>query len=370
MRRAPTAAPVRRALAVLATLAAALASVQCGTARRADPLAAEIARWSAFVEGDTASEAIRVQVRDAARPVVASAREALDRGWRLLALMRVGVARENLSALLHADDPATPPRGDSLGFESEWARVGAALREDLAPARSDAFAGLRPAAIRALAEAAHPQVRVYYAASRDFGRNTAPDNGRFYLGAAQAQREFVDLCRSLAVPARGRAPALRPLGADLDSLEADLLALYRPPLSIERHPEFIAASALVKEARELDAAGLRHGALVRYLEAARRTALLGPAGAAPAADSLARRVDALEARLARDGADHSVARLFLEVARANLADATSAETRRAGADAVVAGVLPRYFAALAPAPPAPPRPPARVTVTLVRWPYT
>jgi hypothetical protein len=37
---------------------------------------------------------------------------------------------------------------------------------------------------------------------------------------------------------------------------------------------------------------------------------------------------------------------------------------------LVADVLPRYFAALEPARPAPSRPAPKVTVTLVRWPYT
>jgi hypothetical protein len=40
------------------------------------------------------------------------------------------------------------------------------------------------------------------------------------------------------------------------------------------------------------------------------------------------------------------------------------------AAAIAADVLPRYFAALAPAPPASAAPKADVTVTLVRWPYT
>ena len=39
------------------------------------------------------------------------------------------------------------------------------------------------------------------------------------------------------------------------SIEDELLAAYRPPTSIDSHPIFIRASALLKEARELDAAG-------------------------------------------------------------------------------------------------------------------
>jgi hypothetical protein len=62
------------------------------------------------------------------------------------------------------------------------------------------------------------------------------------------------------------------------------------------------------------------------------------------------------------GVDPSLARLFLE----------TAESEGAGpiASAIVADVLPRYFAALEPARALPPRPAPRATVTLVRWPYT
>ena len=73
-------------------------------------------------------------------------------------------------------------------------------------------------------------------------------------------------------------------------------------------------------------------------------------------------------RLAAPGVDHSIGGLFLEVA------ASDADTARAGhavvASAIAEDVMPRYFAALAPAPPAAAAKPPEVAVTLVRWPYT
>jgi len=71
------------------------------------------------------------------------------------------------------------------------------------------------------------------------------------LGVAQAQREFAAFCRTLSSPSSRRAPAVRALRAEIDSLEAEILAAYRPPASIEKYGEFIAASAALKEAREL-----------------------------------------------------------------------------------------------------------------------
>jgi len=45
--------------------------------------------------------------------------------------------------------------------------------------------------VRALAEAAQPQVKVYYEASLDYGRSTTPESGLYYIGTAQAAREWV-----------------------------------------------------------------------------------------------------------------------------------------------------------------------------------
>ena len=59
-------------------------------------------------------------------------------------------------------------------------------------------------------------------------------------------------CRTLSFPAPRRAPPLRPLAGEVDALDTALLSAYRPPASIDRHSEFITASAAIKEARELD----------------------------------------------------------------------------------------------------------------------
>jgi len=184
-----------------------------------------------------------------------------------------------------------------------------------------------------------------------------------------AQRDFASFCRSLKEKTPGRPPRLRPLNAEIDALEGDLLALYRPPVSIDRHREFITAHATLKEARELDEAGLRHGALLRYLDAARLAVPLR--AAQPTADpaAISAKLGEHEDRMARQDVDHSVGRLFLESARADL-EAPPADTGPVIAAAIASDVLPRYFAALEVAPPQQQRPAPRVTVTLVRWPYT
>jgi hypothetical protein len=361
--------PRRSALRAVAIPAIALCVIAVGAARlraAADPLAVEIDRWSAFVKVHPATDEIWKQIKDGSEAVLSRASEALRAGRRLLALQRLAYAREQLLAATYMGGRSAEERKDTARFEAEWTRLGTLLQADLPTPRADAVATLQPAAVRALAEAALPQVGIYYHASLEYGRNTMPDSGLFYLGAAQAQRDFVAFARTLSEPSSGKPPAMRALGPDLDALEGDMLASYRPPLSIDKHPQFIAASSQLKEARELDAAGLRYGALLRYLQAAYRFAPLRASPTTLDAAALAGEIDRLGARLAAGGVDHSLGRLFLETAQSEAA----AETGAANAAAIVRDVLPRYFAALDPPGPQAPRPPAQVTVTLVRWPYT
>jgi hypothetical protein len=259
-------------------------------------------------------------------------------------------------------------RKQTDAFEAEWKRMGTVLRDDLRAPSPTALADVRPAAVRALGEAALARVKVYYEASLDYGRSTTPDSGLFYLGSAQAERDFAAFAHRLSAPPTLEPPSVRGLDAELDALEGELLASYKPPASIDRHRDFISANSAVKEARELQAAGLRYGALLRYLQGVLRAGPLRAAGAPDVAATTAR-LRELEARLAEGGVDHTLGRIFLEAAQSDLAE-HAADGNVATAAAVANDVLPRYFAALGPEPPRTAKAEARVTVTLVRWPYT
>lgn len=338
-----------------------------------DPLAAEIASLKAWLASNTASGEIWNDVRRGSEPMLLRAEAALQDGRRLLALHRLAAAREGLSAARYLYSRPGPERQDPARFEAEWRRVGEALRSELTAPAANALDGLAPAAARAISEAALPQVRVYYEASLDYGKNTVLDAGLYYLGAALAQRELGLLVRGFSGAASAPPPPLRPLEPELRALEAETLAAYRPPASIDRHLDFIRASAALKEARELDALGLRHGALLRYLQSVQRFAPVRAASPATPADAareatLAARLRQYDERLSAPGVDHTIGRLFLETAQALALPGKDQDA--VGAEAIADSVLPRYFAALEPAAPLPPQPAARVTVTLVRWPYT
>lgn len=341
--------------------ALALGTRAAGATQPADPLATELARWTAFLRDHSATGEIWAELKPSVEPLLTRAEDALRADRRWLALLRLDAAQQELAAVAYLDERSPAERKDQALFEAEWKRMADVLGDDVAAPHPERFAGVHPALVRGLAEAAAAQVRVYYDASLEYGRSTEPESGLYYLGAARSRSQFASFCRSLSQPSRRADPSPRALGAELDELEGELLSEYRPPASIERHAEFIAASAALKTARELDAAGLRYGALLRYLQAAQRIAPLRTGVPPPLADP-ARRLLELEARLAKTPGDHSIGRLFLEMGQADLAAPAAA--------AIATEVLPRYLASLEPARPRAAGPEPNVTVTLVRWPYT
>lgn len=366
MRKAPTIALV----ALMALLALSLGTLvsRAGEEASKDPIAEEIARASAILQSHAEKEGVWADARQSSQPLLARAEADLRAGRRMVAAQRLGSVKTSLATAAYVSERSAQGKDEAL-FAAEWERMGGALRADLAPPSPTALEGIEPAAVRALAEGTMPQVRLYYESSIEYGRSSMPGEGLYYLASAQAKREALALLRSLSTPTERRAPAVRPLTAELDGLEADILKAYRPPAMIDRHREFISASAMLKEARELDAAGLRYGALLRYLQAAQRITPLRSDPPALDADTLGKRLAEFDRRLAAGDVDHSIGRLFVETAEADLADAEPGKTPPS-AVLIASDVLPRYFAALEPAKPVAPKPTPQVKVTMVRWPYT
>ncbi len=356
-------------LAAVAVATASLASIAAAPPR-ADPLAAAIRSWSEYLSTNDSKDEMWLQIKESAAPAMDRVADAMQDGRRLLALQRLAGVQPELDAAKFLGRVPAVERSSDAAFEAAWKRAGRDLAGELGAPSPGALDGVTPAAVRAVGEASVPAVRVFYEASLEYGRNTMPEAGFYYLGVARAQQDLTALCRTLSAPSKLRPPPLRSLRNELDALEGELLAAYRPPASIDRHREFIAASATLKEARELDAAGLSHGAMLRYLQAVLKSAPLSGRAPVLTAEEAKTRLAAFHGRLSdAGGVDQSIGRIFLEAGEADLASAAPG-TPPAQASAVAAEVLPRYLAALEPARPRPSPPPATVTVTLVRWPYT
>ena len=356
-----------RGAASIATATLLGAALSSNAGPPADPLTTEVERWSATIRDDHASDDFAKQVKEGATAGLARIEQALKEDRRYLALLRMSTVANDVAALRYLKERSPEQRKDVAAFEAEWTRLGGVLAPSLQPPSTSTLDGLRPAVLRALAEASLPQAGVFYHASVAYGRSTTPDSGLYYLGAAQGQRDFTSFVRGLSAPVGAASPPVRAVGGELEDLQEDLLAAYRPPASVDRHREFIIANSALKEAHELQALGLRHGALLRYLQAAVRVAPLRAGASGPDA-SVSGKLDAIAARLGGD-TDHSIGLLLVEWARADLAE-HAADGQAAIAAAIVGDALPRYFAALEAPRSRPDRPEPSVTVTLVRWPYT
>lgn len=349
---------------VLAFGALATCGGRAGVA--ADPIADDVARWKGWFAADTVTVGFVAQVKRSATTALTSAAEALGKGRRAFALLRLGNVRANLEPALY---PATRANVSLEEVDAERARLAPrfdpAALQPLTRASGTSVLGL------ALAQASAMQARQTFDASPAYGQATEPLYGMYYLAQGVSYLDyaaFVARAGASLRSARQRAPKLRSLAREIHALRDEMLAAYRPPLSIDRHPEYIGASSATKEALEYDAAGLDEAALLRYLQAALRFAPLRASAASLPAPALAARMEAARRQLAEPGVDHSLGTLFLEVA------ASDADTASAGhaaiASAVVQGVLPRYFSALGPASATDAAKTPEVTVTLVRWPYT
>ncbi len=334
---------------------------------RADELAAAIEHWASFLARSDCMREDFQQVRQAGEPVAAIAARSLAGGRRLAALYRLASLQDLVGGmeyeLAHLGEDAL----DLAKVEATWQQEQKALGDSLMPIDAQAFAQVRPLAVRAIAEAAAGQVRGYFEASLDYARATIPETGLYYIGAARAERDLAALARRLHEVTHGEPPTLRRIAGDIDDLERELLAAYLPPASLARNREFISAHSALQDARTFDAAGLRAAALLRYLQGAvRAAALLQDKGEGDRA-ALQRRLAALREQATVDDVDHSIALMLLEVAEVELEMAKDGAPTPAAVG--VAWALPRYFAALQPsADHAQPR--AELTVTLVRWPFT
>ncbi len=356
-------------LVVVCVLLGAVGAL-AASSRAADPLATEVARWSGYLKANSSKDELWLQIKQGSVPGMERVEGAMKEGRRLLALQRLAAVGPNLASAEYVASLSPQQRKSDAAFEAAWRKFGRDLAADLRAPSPSTFESVEPAAVRGVAEASLAQVRVFYDASLEYERSTEPDSGYFYLGLAKAQHDFAEFCRGLSKPSGSRPPPLRSLAPELDALEGELLAAYRPPASIDRHPDFIAASATLKEARELDSAGLAYGAMLRYLQSVLRAASLTRSAPNMAKDEAVQKLAELEPRLAdrEGGVDQSLGRIFLEAAQADVASASMEPP--AQASAILTGVLPRYFAALEPAKPASRPASSEVTVTLVRWPYT
>lgn len=343
-----------RVIALQCALLASLASPTLGAASQAsfdEKLRAEIERLRQRVSLDQMESEDRRKSIQGLVDRLGEVEAEIEAGRSYYALVRLGGVHNALESLAYVLEASEIEAAGLEAFEPEWRKAGNVLNEKEAAYRA-AEAAVVPVAVRALAEASWRRSRPYYLSSLTFAKGSGMEAGLYYLGAARERLDFALFCRKLDVetlqpPPTLPPPTLKALAGHLDRLEAEIGEAYADAdAAIEHHSRFIGLNSAVKEARELDADGLHHGALYKLLDARRGLeGILAIAKPAPSAAALRQRAEPARRRLTAGTADHSLGRLFLEMAESSLADAESAEDAGdlRSAAVILESVLPEYF---------------------------
>jgi hypothetical protein len=302
-----------------------------------------------------------------------SSSAALAAGHIYLSLERLGQAEDFLQGARTVEEKADAIKESLPAFEAEWGKANEQL------AAFDKTAWQRsleraPVAIRALAEAAQGRTRPLLEGGRGFASATKPHDGLFYVGQALGEAEFANFLHDLKIARKGTPFPLRSFLPELQALQEKTNAAFKPPLSIDMHPRFIALNSTLKFAQELDSSKAVAGALYQYLEAVRHFGMLQSATPDAAKQAVLRnRIIAEVKSMGSSRRDDSIAQIFLERASGwlNKADgsATAPDEWKA-VQVIIEQVLPAYYASLKPGAVLQQRAGRTARLTLVRWPYT
>jgi hypothetical protein len=333
----------------------------------------EIAKTSNALESVKSSSDEWKQFKPDLANLLARARQAAEAGRLYSALELLGATKVNLAG---AQTLFENPHASKLSmeeFKAQWIRVGL----DITPLEQRFNSGnwaTQPVGLRALAESEEIRTRVFYDSSQGFATATEPRDGLFYMGQSKAAIEYALFCQSLDLKGGLPAPLLHSVAVEIRSLQDQILAVYRPPRSVDQHPQFIQINSALKEAGDLEAAQLYAGALFKYLDSLQGFAMLEASKpGVEKADELRKELALARERLAAAKLDHSIAEIFLQRAEGGLDASKPKDAYTAGlqkAQVILERVIPAYFTALAKNDELPPPPTKAVTVTLVRWPYT
>jgi hypothetical protein len=218
----------------------------------------------------------------------------------------------------------------SDAFLTEWKRIGAPPSPAAPPINLPIF-------VQALATSAEARGPATYRASLPYSEDSGISSGLFYLGKSTAVYEFASFCRKLDWPAVVPPPPLRSVDTELDVLDAEVAKAYGAADAAVRSA-FINVNVTLKLARETDGGGHHAAALLQYLLARYRFAMIS-APATAASSDLQRRLDSAQASLAGKKVDHSIAEMFLQIASTQMATETPGP--RAAA-VILDTVLPAY----------------------------
>ncbi len=360
-------------LLVLVSTACALAAVPPSSGEVAGKIQAKIQQLKATVAAQDAADEDWKDLEPAITKLLNRADEGVRTGRIYAALDDMGKAWVRLESFKRAKMSPEVEKAGMAEFEKAWQKASVELTALNREAQKRAWNG-RSIAQQALAETAQGQTVTLVEASRAYATVTVPQSGYYYLGEASGDVAVAAFDYSLHLPNRGVRIRLRSMLTEIRGLQQRINAEFKPPKSIDKHPEFIRLNATVKLARELDAAKLYAGAFYSYLSAVQQFAAMD-AGEVNATQQAEVKQDLAKwkSRLASSKTDSSLGELYLQRAELWIQHedgSTPGQDQWQAAKTVVADVLPAYEAALKAVPTVEHQTGHPVTVTLVRWPYT
>jgi hypothetical protein len=232
-------------------------------------------------------------------------------------------------------------------LEAEWKKAGRNLaiqeRKFTAPALNRL-----PAAVKAVAQAAILRSRPFYQSSILYGANTSPNQGLYYIGLAKANVDLAAFCLAQNHLPKKTALTYAPLDAELSEIEKAVINSYRKSAETEQG-RYINLNSTLKLAGELNKAGWREAALMKYLDAVILFYLITAPPPPPEKDETAaaqERLKEMSAKLSARKDDCSIGLMFLELAQSYLNNADDDKISTNNLKRVAAiekEVMPRFF---------------------------
>ena len=334
---------------------------------------AEIERLTNSLKEKPVTEPDYASLGSMASQALQVAADALNSGFIYLSLEKLLQAEDFLQAARFPIEKKEEVKSSLPAFEAEWKKVSQTIDGYDQELRGKDW-GSAPAAVRALSETALGRAMPLLEGGYGFAVSTKPSEGLFYLGQAQGEVIFAQFASTLSLVRNGGSFRLRSVLPELQKLQEKTNAAFQPPRSIQLHERFIALNSTLKLAQELDAQKLYVGSVYQYLEAIRHFGMLdAPAVEAASQTSLKEAVVAAQKKLAASKEDESIAQLYLERARSQVAHADGTATSPDewnSARVILDKVLPAYFAIKVPLAPVEKASAKTVQLTIVRWPYT
>ena len=139
---------------VLASMFLGALGVLAASTHASDPLATQVERWSKYLQSNTSTDEMWLQVKEGSVPAMARVEAAMKDGQRLLALQRLAAVEPNLASSQYLASLPADARTSDSAFEAAWKSAGQELGSDLKAPSPSAFDGVAPAAVRGIGEAA------------------------------------------------------------------------------------------------------------------------------------------------------------------------------------------------------------------------